>query len=250
MSPAGQNGVSSQGVGINGVQVKQALAAASETVAAGVYDATTLSAVDADLDVAKIKSGETIFGFAGTLSEAPTPTYDRYYTADLAILATYTPAVAAIFSAAWERATCNVQLQGNAWTRCQLNEGSQFGVGVVVGDGTNLRFSNQDGSYANNIVIMRYVLSGGTYEREYYADLAGTTRYTPAVAGIFSLGTETVSASPKMYNLYSGSTWWKTGDTSYTSAGGSSAIGDGTNLSVYNTSGAAKEICLMRAKPI
>ncbi len=75
MSPVGINGVDNQGVGINGVQVKQALAAASETVDEGVYDATTLSTVDADLAVGNIKDGVTIFGKLGTFAgAAPTVT--------------------------------------------------------------------------------------------------------------------------------------------------------------------------------
>ena len=57
------------GVGIttllNGETVKQALNPANETVGRGIYVATTLSAVDADLASANIKNGITIFGFAG-----------------------------------------------------------------------------------------------------------------------------------------------------------------------------------------
>lgn len=63
------------GVGItsllNGSMVKKALSAANETVAKGVYDATTLSGVDADLVVGNIKGGVTIFGKLGTLSITP-----------------------------------------------------------------------------------------------------------------------------------------------------------------------------------
>lgn len=64
--PVGINGVDKQGIGVNGVQTKQALSAASETVAKGVYNATTLSAVDADLAVGNIKNLVTIFSFVGT----------------------------------------------------------------------------------------------------------------------------------------------------------------------------------------
>jgi hypothetical protein len=39
---------------------------ANDTVAAGYYEATTLSAIDTDLAVGNIKSGVTIFGFLGT----------------------------------------------------------------------------------------------------------------------------------------------------------------------------------------
>jgi hypothetical protein len=49
----------------NGQLDKKTLSAASETVAAGIYDATTLSTVDADLATTNIKSGATIFGKAG-----------------------------------------------------------------------------------------------------------------------------------------------------------------------------------------
>lgn len=64
--PVAINGVDKQGVAINGVQVKQALDAANETVAKGVYDPTTLSAVDADLATPNIKSGKDIFGKPGS----------------------------------------------------------------------------------------------------------------------------------------------------------------------------------------
>ena len=66
MSPVAINGVDKQGIHINGLQQKQALSAASETVDKGVYDPTTLSAVDADLAVGNIKSAVTIFGKLGT----------------------------------------------------------------------------------------------------------------------------------------------------------------------------------------
>lgn len=66
--PVAINGVDKQGVAINGVQVKQALDATNETVNKGVYDPTTLSAVDADLAAANIKEATTIFGFLGTLA--------------------------------------------------------------------------------------------------------------------------------------------------------------------------------------
>ncbi|MDQ6996814.1 MAG: hypothetical protein Q9M82_05050, partial [Mariprofundus sp.] len=43
----------------------QSLSPANDTVAAGIYTATTLSAVDADLATGNIKSGVTIFGVVG-----------------------------------------------------------------------------------------------------------------------------------------------------------------------------------------
>lgn len=62
----GKQGVSLL-IGKQGVQVKTALSAASEVVAEGIYDATILSAVDADLAVGNIKVDVNIFGKVGTL---------------------------------------------------------------------------------------------------------------------------------------------------------------------------------------
>ena len=49
----------------------QALNSASNSVSAGYYAATTLSAADADLAAGNVKSGVTIFGIAGTAVTAP-----------------------------------------------------------------------------------------------------------------------------------------------------------------------------------
>lgn len=68
MSPVSISGVDKQGVAVNGVQVKQALNAANSTVNKGVYNATLLETVDADLAIGNIKSGITIFGVAGSAS--------------------------------------------------------------------------------------------------------------------------------------------------------------------------------------
>jgi hypothetical protein len=46
----------------------KALSAASEALAAGIYEGTTLSAVDADLAAANIKKDVVIFGITGTFS--------------------------------------------------------------------------------------------------------------------------------------------------------------------------------------
>lgn len=51
-----------------GATIKQTLSSASVNVAKGLYDATTLPAVDADLVAANINTGITIFGIAGTLT--------------------------------------------------------------------------------------------------------------------------------------------------------------------------------------
>lgn len=60
------------GVGVltflQGAVVKQTLSAGSEVLAKGIYDPTTLSAVDADLAVGNIKKDVNIFGKVGTLA--------------------------------------------------------------------------------------------------------------------------------------------------------------------------------------
>ncbi|MEZ5480586.1 MAG: DUF1566 domain-containing protein, partial [Thiolinea sp.] len=53
------------GAEVTGTLATQSLSDTNDTVAAGVYSATTLSAVDADLASGNIKSGVTIFGKAG-----------------------------------------------------------------------------------------------------------------------------------------------------------------------------------------
>ena len=60
-------------LGVKGSIATQTLSVLNDTVAAGYYAATTLSAVDTDLAAANILSGKTIFGFGGTI--IPNPTY-------------------------------------------------------------------------------------------------------------------------------------------------------------------------------
>ncbi len=58
-------GIDKVSIQVDGVNAKQALNPANDTVNKGLYDATTLHAVDADLAAGNIKSGITIFGFVG-----------------------------------------------------------------------------------------------------------------------------------------------------------------------------------------
>ncbi len=63
---------------VNGAKITgngtKTLSAANDTVAAGYYAATTLSAVDADLAAANIKTGVVVFGVTGTYdTEAAQP---------------------------------------------------------------------------------------------------------------------------------------------------------------------------------
>ena len=58
------------GAQITGTMATRTLSAASATVSAGYYAATTLTAVDADLTATNIRSGTIIFGQTGTLRPA------------------------------------------------------------------------------------------------------------------------------------------------------------------------------------
>jgi len=68
------------GAEVTGSIATRTLSAASETVEAGYYAATTLSAVDSDLAAGNIKKDVSIFGVVGTLeggSTTPTSAYNR-----------------------------------------------------------------------------------------------------------------------------------------------------------------------------
>ncbi|MFH1413200.1 MAG: hypothetical protein ABIG10_04250, partial [bacterium] len=64
------------GIAITGSLATQTLSADNDTVTAGNYAATTLSAVDLDLTSANILSGKTIFGIAGDSNVVNTSTGD------------------------------------------------------------------------------------------------------------------------------------------------------------------------------
>jgi hypothetical protein len=61
---------------VTGTIAAQTLSADSETVTAGIYAGTTLSAVDADLATGNIRSGKTIFGINGAANVVDTTTGD------------------------------------------------------------------------------------------------------------------------------------------------------------------------------
>ncbi len=65
-----------KGKEITGSLAAQSLVATSTTVAAGIYGATTLEAVDADLVSVNIKSGVTIFGVSGDANVVDTSSGD------------------------------------------------------------------------------------------------------------------------------------------------------------------------------
>ncbi len=184
MSPVGINGVDEQGVGINGVQVKQALAAASVTLAAGVYDATTLSVIDADLAVGNIKSGQTIFGKAGIYT-GPALADDILGSTVSAVLADqtggysgYTPITA----------TTEVTLA----SKTQSYDASSLAVGVAAG---NFRATD------SNIKI-RLVMDGVQVAEGAYVMNAGDKHVVMATRALSG----SVACSIRAYN-YGGSAY-------------------------------------------
>jgi len=251
MSPVAINGVDKQGVYIDGVQVKQALDAANETVDKGVYDPTTLSAVDADLDEGNIKLGVDIFGKVGTVAPGGAETIEMFAEANLASGGTYTPASEGIFTAGKSNSTL---LQGQyldgsaAWIQKETANEENTTLNAI-GDGTNFRIKNTQG-FAGDYQLMRHYMSTGTYERESTADLASLAVYTPADGGFFAMGSETPTAnSPSLQQDFPTEGWqtcteWATA-TSYAHA---LIIGDGTEVRVLNGDGAAARwYALMRA---
>ena len=61
---------------LTGTMPIQTLSAANDTVAAGYYAATTLSAVDGDLATANVRAGQTIFGVSGDANVVNTSSGD------------------------------------------------------------------------------------------------------------------------------------------------------------------------------
>ena len=228
------------------------MADASETLAAGVYDATTLSAIDADLTAAKIKSGQNIFGFAGTVVEKGTETLEKYFSADLPTNATYTPGDAGLFLLIPEGGSgCAVEYFSTgdaAWHNVSGVDGVYQGSAQCIGDGANFRIKSYVGPI-REYMLWRQNCSAGTYERALDTDLAAVTASTPS-SGFLSLAKEQAGGNARLESNYDTIGW----ATSYLTESAISrrvlcAISDGTNARVYNISGvSAVWVVVMRAK--
>lgn len=247
MSPVAINGVDHQGVYINGAQVKQALDAANETVDEGVYDPTTLSAVDVHLAAANIKLAVNIFGFVGTVAPGGAETIEMFSEDELAAGGLYTPASEGIYFAG---KASQSMLQGQyhdgqpAWIQMEAANEENTTLNAI-GDGTNFRIKNTQG-FAGDYQLMRHYMSTGTYERASTADLASLASYSPA-EGFLAMGSET--AFPELQQDLPNEGWqsckeWAT-NTNYAHA---LVINDGTEVRVHNGDGAAARwYVLMRA---
>lgn len=254
MSPVAINGVDKQGVYVNGVQVEQALDAANETVNKGVYSATTLSAVDADLQAANIKLAETIFGHIGMVAPGGVETITRHSTGNLASNANYTPAVSGIFATmcglgGWGGSGVSVQYysdaEGSWWNLTSSGSGQ-----TAIGDGTNFRIRNNSGATNYDYALFRHYYSTGTYERLRDLDLAGGATYTPAVTGYFALVGEVFGPTSIYMWANANGTWYIFREVSDGTNNKSATIviGEGTNLRVKNSAGGALNYVLMHQK--
>lgn len=223
-----------------GTLVTRTLNPANENVLAGYYGATTLSAVDVHLAAANIKLGVNIFGFVGTVAPGGVDTIEREHTGNIANGASYTPAVAGLFLAAYSfgLATCLTELFSTAlgqWLSLPLIAGSTGAS--AVGDGTNLRFTNNTGG-PRDIIVMRFHRSDKTYERHKDETLLPNASYTPAAEGYYSLGTDVTWIEAQNQ----GTAW----EAFFESGTVGCLISDGVNYRAKSTGGVESNYVLIR----
>lgn len=247
MSPVAINGVDHQGVYINGVQVKQVLDAANEVVDPGVFDATTLSAVDADLQAGNIKLAVDIFGFVGTHAGGGVETIELESNGILAAAATYVPTDSGIYAGSRSLSSIFVDYYSTAltaWYPPRGNGGFRYDGFTAISDGANFRVRSGDAN--NEYTLFRDFLDSGTYERESDREVAGAATYTPADSGFFAFATQ-ANCVPEAN--FSGAGWrdWYESSAAIGYRPLTIMIGEGANFRVKNTGGVAKRVVLMRA---
>lgn len=183
---------------LTGTLPTKTLSPANDTVEAGHYAATTLSAVDSDLATGNIKSGVTIFGKLGTVSPGAGHT-DYEYEADLAAGANYVPPADTLFCF-FAEANLSANRVNLEWYD---NENSSWLAGIIseangylCSQSTNqrTRLINDDAG-AKAIGLFGATWTGFT-TYEYEADLAAAgTTYTPPVQTFFCWFTELLNAA-------------------------------------------------------
>lgn len=227
-----------------GTLATRTLNPANETVLDGYYEATTLSAVDADLAVGNIKQGTTIFGFAGTVVPAGTETLEKYADAALAQFETYTPAASGIFYVQGYLAMqMPFQYYSTGNTDWYFTENNDYYAGSGIGNGSQMRVRAKN---AGEYILFRQHYTLGTYERYYDDDIPATSSYTPAAGGIFAHGDEAGSVYAQVNFTTNG--WYQADDIAQPGViTVSILIGDGTNLRFYNSAGEALRVVVMRA---
>ena len=97
---------------------------------------------------------------------AKAPTFERYYHGTLAIMASYTPAVSGVFSAAVSEYTDHLRAEyfdGTGWRYLKTGGGvaadEPYALEFAIGDGANFRLSNTDIEFSLQLVVMRMSLS-------------------------------------------------------------------------------------------
>lgn len=142
---------------------------------------------------------------------AVTETVERYHTVDLATGTSYTPSDSGVFFSGHEQPGTyalgiRVNTTGNYWDPVYTSDDVYDGRGVVIGDGSHLRYSNSDTS-ARRLVVMRFLLSCWSYERYWTGSLSAGSTYTPTDTGLFSVAS---SRSGTQFNSefdYDGTNW-------------------------------------------
>ena len=170
-------------------------------------------------------------------------TFEREHTEDLAGGGTYTPAVSGFFSTSLETSDMEIEVQTTGGWMEVVIEG--IGFSSIIGDGTNLRFGNNNAA-ARELVVMRHHLSTATYVRYSNQDLAAGTSYTPGDEGLFSHGSE--GNDVKCEYKYNANWYlWGTYNVLGSPRGTSLGIGDGTNMRYRNNDGVnARWLAVMR----
>lgn len=222
-------------IGHNGVQDKTTLNPANETVARGIYDATTLSTVDAELATVNIKAGITIFGFAGPATVQDISGADAA-VGDVKDTVTFFSVTGTIKT-------------GTMATRT-LNPDNET---VLAGYYAATTLSTVDihlaaANIKQGVTIFGFlgtVIQAGveTIERVTVENIADGAAYTPGVAGLF------MASYIKMQHI--ASELFSTAEAGWEAMNIGTpvrifVVGDGTNLRFVNNTGAQREIVVFR----
>ncbi|QTA80027.1 DUF1566 [Desulfonema limicola] len=156
----------------------QALSSANDTVSAGYYEATTLSAVDADLTAANIKTGMNIFGVTGTVIESA----GDASAADVLTGKTFSNAAAAGVSGSMTNV--GQQIITPAAANAAITQGYHDGTGYCAGDAdltaANIKTGMNIFGVTGTVIESRGdasagdVLTGKTFSNGIFANVAGS----------------------------------------------------------------------------
>lgn len=182
----------------------QTLSADNQTVAAGYYEATTLSAVDSDLAVGNIRSGVDIFGVSGSLITKP------LFGDDIASNVLTTAANPGTYDAA----TCGTVYNTSNLSAGNIKNGTAFGVGLT-GEYPSASYplpGNTDANAAAGNILTGYEAwdKAGTHISGAMVDRAAAS-YTPSniaqtIAAGYYNGSGTVATDANLItgNILSG----------------------------------------------